>query len=84
MGNEIGLWKEQDVEADASIVILREGRAGVWKDYIEAVLHSQHYQMAMSLSTDGADELSTKILTAPARSGAMPGRAMLCRGLARV
>ena len=51
MGNEIGLWKEQGVEADASIVILREGRAGVWKDYIEAVLHSQHYQMRKVLST---------------------------------
>ncbi len=52
MGNVMGLWKEQGVEADTSIVILREGRAGVSKDYIEVTLHSQDYQMGKSLSTD--------------------------------
>ncbi|MDE2815168.1 MAG: hypothetical protein OXK81_00535 [Chloroflexota bacterium] len=61
MGNVMGLWKEQGVEADTSIVILREGRAGVSKDYIEVTLHSQDYQMGKSLSTDLKVKSAVKI-----------------------
>jgi hypothetical protein len=60
MGNLMGLWKEQSVEADASIAILTDCSAGISEDYIEITLHSQDYQTVAVLSTNEQEKTATK------------------------